>query len=66
MSARQGDCAQCGRTFPLHLLDAKPARLAGANNTRERIAAALEQNEDFNRLECEGCYGPGFVAGKPS
>lgn len=70
----QGTCACCGKTFPLHMLDAKPERLAGNGGLlaklfpRFRLAAltrALFRAEHFNRLECKECYGPGWVQGIP-
>jgi hypothetical protein len=57
-------CEECGRVFRLSELDAKPARLAGrANTSAEVLWAAFEANEDFDRLECRGCYGPGYSDG---
>lgn len=55
-------CANCGTVKPLYLLDAKPTRLAGAKNTDGvALLQAFEDNEDFDRLECQSCYGPGWI-----
>jgi hypothetical protein len=54
-------CDQCGADTPINDLDAKPERLVGRRNTRRQLKKALARNEDFTRLECRGCYGPGFV-----
>ena len=56
-------CAHCGRQTPFHLLDAKPHRLAGPSHTAAEIEDAMWENEDFDRLECKPCYGPGWAPG---
>lgn len=57
-------CEECGEFFQLSELDAKPSRLAGkANTSAEALWAAFEANEDFDRLECRECYGPGYSYG---
>ena len=56
-------CDQCGVATPIQYLDAKPARLAGRRNTNRQLKKALARNDDFDRLECAHCYGPGFVEG---
>jgi hypothetical protein len=43
------NCHGCGRPTHLHLLDAKP------DNPRRPDSC------DWNRLECEDCYGPGWL-----
>jgi hypothetical protein len=63
-------CAACGRSFPLHLLDSKPTRLAGpiiinADEFYSELCNALDANEELDRLECEACYGPGWAEGVP-
>ncbi len=62
-STRMDTCARCGVEQPVEHLDAKPERLAGRHNTRRQLKKALRRGEDFDRLECAGCYGPGFVVG---
>jgi hypothetical protein len=42
-------CRGCGRPFDLHLLDAKPDDPQNPDSC------------DWNRLECGGCYRPGYV-----
>lgn len=51
------ECAACGRTFSLDQLDGKPGP---GTFTAAQLAAAADRGADFNRLECRGCYGPGF------
>jgi len=63
-STRMDNCARCGIERPIEHLDAKPARLAGRRNTRRQLKKALLRGEDFDRLECAACYGPGFVVGE--
>lgn len=67
-------CANCGGIFPLRLLDCKPERLAGPGRWYERLIPSIRMNklieagidgEDFNRMECQKCYGPGWVEGVP-
>ena len=65
MSAFEAFCANCGASTHIDLLDAKPARLAGpghdpALRLRE-LSDALFDNEDCDRLECQVCYGPGWL-----
>jgi hypothetical protein len=65
MSAFEAFCANCGTSTHIDLLDAKPARLAGpghdpALRLRE-LSDALFDNEDCDRLECQVCYGPGWL-----
>lgn len=55
-------CAQCRQPTPVHLLDAKPGP---GHYTLEELSAAADRGEDFDRLECSRCYGPGYVAGEP-
>lgn len=47
-------CQQCGRSFHIDQLDAKPQRHNGKT---------AEQGAQFTRLECKDCYGPGFTYG---
>lgn len=56
-------CAKCGDERPIDQLDAKPVRLAGRRNTWRQLEKALRRGEDFDRLECADCYGPGFAMG---
>lgn len=60
---RADACAKCGAAYPIEQLDAKPDRLAGRSNTNRQLKKALHRGEDFDRLECEDCYGPGFAVG---
>jgi hypothetical protein len=57
-------CANCGSRTPIDLLDAKPPRLAGPGGDpilrKKELMDALFNNEDFDRLECQACYGPGW------
>lgn len=46
-------CHQCGKDFPLYLLDAKP----GTEKARDPTSP------DWCRLECKRCYGPGWQPG---
>jgi hypothetical protein len=61
-------CYNCGIPTPFDLLDAKPTRLAGPGGDpvarRRELVDALWKNEDFDRLECRLCYGPGWVAAR--
>lgn len=70
----KGKCACCGKIVPLHMLDAKPARLAGRGNLFVRMLPRIRlhalndaacNGEDFDRLECKDCYGAGWVQGVP-
>ena len=70
----KGKCACCGKTVPLHMLDAKPARLAGRGNLFVRLFPSFRlqalsdaacNGENFDRLECKDCYGPGWSQGVP-
>ena len=63
-TTRMDNCARCGVEQPVERLDAKPVRLAGRRNTRRQLKKALRRGEDFDRLECATCYGPGFVLGE--
>lgn len=56
-------CAKCGGTFPIQKLDAKPGP---GHWTAEQLEAAADSGRDFDRLECEPCYGPNFTAGVAS
>lgn len=60
-------CMACGAPTPIHLLDAKPHRLAGpvvnADEWLTELNNALAANEDCEQLECEACYGPGWQPG---
>ena len=59
-------CANCGAVTSIDLLDAKPTRLAGPGGNPglrlKELSDALFNNEDCDRLECQSCYGPGWVA----
>jgi len=51
-------CAACGRLFHAEDLDAKPNpedKLPG-----ETDEEAAERGVNFERLECQECYGPNF------
>lgn len=50
-------CHGCGVPTPLERLDAKPFRGA----TPEDCRRAADTGADFERLECETCYGPGWL-----
>lgn len=54
------NCDNCGAPTPINHLDAKPERLAGRRNTHRQLKKAFARNEDFDRLECAACYGPGY------
>jgi hypothetical protein len=58
-------CANCGVLTPIDLPDAKPSRLAGPSGDpslrRRGLADALLAKDDCDRLECQACYGPGWV-----
>ena len=67
-------CDCCGDVFPLHLLDSKPERMVGRGSWYERLFPAVRlrrlcdamwNNDDFDRMECKKCYGPGWVEGVP-
>lgn len=53
-------CDKCGKSTPVHLLDAKPGP---GNFTPEQLSRLADQGAHFTRLECESCYGPGFLVG---
>jgi hypothetical protein len=59
MGTQLEKCHGCGTLTPVHLLDAKP--FAGA--TVAQMVKAADTGRKFNRLECESCYGDGYVAG---
>lgn len=62
MADEKAQCMRCGGVVPsMHHLDAKPKRLAGPNHTKRDLDEAGDHGEEFDWLECEGCYGPGFV-----
>jgi hypothetical protein len=63
MSRHVQPCEHCLKPTLIELLDAKPTRLAGRRNTRRQLKKALARGEDFDRLECEACYGPGWMEG---
>ncbi len=54
-------CHGCGTMTPINELDAKPKRLAGQPTTAAMVAEAAENGEEFDILECQKCYGPGWV-----
>lgn len=72
-------CDCCRTPTPIHLLDAKPSdlrryiaqrttwqRLCDLVVDRRQVRAlrlAADTGADFDRFECEACYGPGFVPG---
>jgi hypothetical protein len=66
MADNNARCANCGTLVPIDLLDAKPTRLAGPGRDPrlrlKELSDALFNNEDCDRLECQSCYGPGWVA----
>lgn len=53
-------CACCGREFPIEALDAKPGP---GHFTEAQLSDAAERGDDFDRLECSDCFGPGFTMG---
>lgn len=60
-------CAACGRPVHIDVLDAKPssAQFRGevqAFGQLEALSRAADRGEEFDRLECEGCYGPGYIS----
>ena len=70
----KGVCACCGSKLPLHMLDAKPERFACNGGLIARIFPSFRMRaltnaaisgENFTRLECKECYGPGWVQGVP-
>lgn len=68
MSGFRTFCANCGAPTHIDLPDAKPARLAGPGNDPvqrlRELSDALFNNEDCDRLECQVCYGPRWVAAR--
>lgn len=56
-----GRCHRCGGLVSIHALDSKPRRLSGPDHSLKDIEDAMWNNEDFDIMECEACYGPGFV-----
>ncbi len=66
MSVFHARCMNYGTLTSIKLLDAKPTRLAGSDSDpilrRQELSDALFNNEDCDRLECQSCYGPGWVA----
>lgn len=62
-------CAACGKSTHINDLDAKPEytldglffRLVFGRDPC--LSDAAERGEDFTRLECATCYGPGYVPG---
>ena len=60
--AGKARCMRCGGEISTHAMDAKPKRFAGPNgHTALDLKDADYRGEVFDWLECEGCYGPGFV-----
>lgn len=59
-------CAKCQKATPIDQLDAKPAMtprlraIATQQGQLAMLAYAADHGHDFNRLECEACYGPGY------
>jgi hypothetical protein len=58
-------CASCGRQESALRLDAKPSseryqREAKAFGQTKALALAADRGDQFDRLECESCYGPGY------
>ena len=50
-------CAACGNLTPIRLLDAKPSDLRPG----ETLTQAADRGADFDRLECQACYGPEWL-----
>lgn len=56
-------CHHCGKMFPIDALDGKPERFAGPNQHQIRdLVIAADTGENFTRLECSTCYGPGYIS----
>ncbi len=56
-------CHNCGRSFRIDDLDAKPRSLKGKPATAEALEKAADRGANFSVLECRDCYGPAFVKG---
>lgn len=58
-------CDRCGGLFHIDALDAKPSSLPSTRGFDQlhRLEVAADAGEDFDRLECAGCYGPGYSTG---
>lgn len=65
MTADPARCARCGGLFHIDALDAKPSSLPGYRGFDQiyRLEQAADAGEDFDRLECADCYGPGYSPG---
>lgn len=61
VALRRCDC--CGRPTPVSLLDSKPGP---GHFTIAELNQASDEGRPFDRLECEDCYGPGWVASVPA
>ena len=57
-------CANCGRRFHIDALDSKPSSFPRrpVEHQLARLDEAADRGEDFDRLECADCYGPGYEA----
>ena len=62
-------CECCGKLTDMLDLDCKPRHLAGKPHWLIRLMPwirlsqlrdAADRGFDFDVLECEGCYGPGY------
>ena len=63
MTITHSKCASCGKSLPLHLLDAKPESLKGKPATWDALCRAADAGADFDVLECQTCYGPAWAEG---
>ena len=58
-------CDKCGGLFPEHEIDAKPSSAAfnACSDQPRALEEAADRGDDFDRFECGGCYGPGYIKG---
>ncbi len=59
-------CRKCGAPRSIDELDSKPEldrhlkRIRAAHGQLHMLRYAADHGYDFTRLECAGCYGPGY------
>lgn len=54
-------CMACGKSTPIHKLDAKPSSRI---YTEAQLNSAALSGKQFTFLACAACYGPGYVEGQ--
>lgn len=63
----EAQCDKCGKFFPTDHLDGKPTINSKLRRIRARegqlamLRRAADKGYEFDRLECRGCYGPGYL-----